>query len=100
MIRQRVVIGRDPRCDLVLDDEYASPRHCEVFEDYSGQVWVRDLGATNPVSIVPAGTPVPADHMTALLRSTRVRTGNVARLNPGDTLIVGRTRIPWTGATR
>jgi pSer/pThr/pTyr-binding forkhead associated (FHA) protein len=77
-----MVIGRDASCDVVVNDEYASPRHCQLFTDRSGQAWVRDLGSTNGTRVVHDGQTFPA-RPTAVLR-------------PGDVLIVGRTRIPWT----
>lgn len=41
-----VLIGRNPECALVLDDDYASGRHCRIYP--SGETWyVEDLGSTN-----------------------------------------------------
>lgn len=41
-----VLLGRNPECTLVLDDDYASGRHARVFSD--GKNWfVEDLGSTN-----------------------------------------------------
>jgi hypothetical protein len=44
-----VLIGRNPECALVLDDDYASGRHCRLYPDPSGREgWVvEDLGSTN-----------------------------------------------------
>ncbi|MEW1952139.1 FHA domain-containing protein [Terrabacter sp. NPDC080008] len=44
-----VLIGRNPECALVLDDDYASGRHCRIQPDPSGREgWVvEDLGSTN-----------------------------------------------------
>jgi pSer/pThr/pTyr-binding forkhead associated (FHA) protein len=42
----RIVIGRDPSCDVVVDDLYASPRHAAIMHE-AGMWWVRDLGSTN-----------------------------------------------------
>ncbi|MGC4175319.1 FHA domain-containing protein FhaB/FipA [Demequina sp.] len=41
-----VLIGRAPTCTLVIDDDYASARHCRIFFEAGG--WkVEDLGSTN-----------------------------------------------------
>jgi pSer/pThr/pTyr-binding forkhead associated (FHA) protein len=41
-----ILIGRNPECALVLDDDYASGRHCRIYP--SGDGWfVEDLGSTN-----------------------------------------------------
>lgn len=41
-----VLVGRNPECALVLDDDYASGRHCRFFPE--GEGWfVEDLGSTN-----------------------------------------------------
>jgi pSer/pThr/pTyr-binding forkhead associated (FHA) protein/tRNA A-37 threonylcarbamoyl transferase component Bud32 len=43
---QQILIGKDPRCDLVLDDRGVSRRHCLISHNQS--VWtVSDLGSTN-----------------------------------------------------
>lgn len=41
-----VLIGRNPECALVVDDDYASGRHCRIFPGESGWM-VEDLGSTN-----------------------------------------------------
>ena len=40
------VIGRNPECALVLDDDFASGRHARVFHR-DGAWFVEDLGSTN-----------------------------------------------------
>ena len=40
------VIGRNPECALVLDDDFASGRHARVFQR-DGAWFVEDLGSTN-----------------------------------------------------
>jgi hypothetical protein len=41
------IFGRDPACDVRVNDEYASPRHARVWQDDQGKLWVEDLGSTN-----------------------------------------------------
>ncbi len=39
-------IGRDPSCQIVVQDEQASRRHAEIVERDDGW-WIKDLGSTN-----------------------------------------------------
>ena len=66
------LIGRNPECALVLDDDYASGRHCRVFHDGSGWV-VEDLGSTNGTFVGnrPITEPTP--------------------ISPGGSIRIGRT---------
>ncbi|MEO7131495.1 MAG: FHA domain-containing protein [Dermatophilaceae bacterium] len=41
-----ILIGRNPECTLVLDDDYASGRHCRIYSGGAGWM-VEDLGSTN-----------------------------------------------------
>lgn len=41
-----ILIGRNPECALVLDDDFASGRHCRIFPRDGGW-FVEDLGSTN-----------------------------------------------------
>ena len=44
--KTELTIGRRPSCDIILDFENVSGRHCQL--RYINQVWhVRDLGSTN-----------------------------------------------------
>lgn len=42
-----VLIGRDPLCDIVLDDLQASRRHARIALDPSGAHFIEDLGSRN-----------------------------------------------------
>jgi hypothetical protein len=57
---QGILIGRNPECALVVDDDYASGRHCRIYQDPSGREgWVvEDLGSTN-------GTFIGRDRLTS-----------------------------------
>jgi len=47
---ERIVIGADPSCDLVIDDPATSKFHCEIrFE--AGACFVRDLGSRNGTTV-------------------------------------------------
>lgn len=76
------IVGRDPTCDVVVADEFVSPRHCEVRRLSVGIFVVRDLGSVNGTWIRHEG------------RETRVRFEWVEFV-PGMTLVVGRSLIPW-----
>jgi pSer/pThr/pTyr-binding forkhead associated (FHA) protein len=78
-----VTIGTDPGCDIVVDDPYASPRHCVLIEG-AFCVWtVRDLGSTNGTGIERLGSP-----------GVRLTGGSTGLLIAGDVLVIGRTRMP------
>ncbi len=75
-----VLIGRNPECALVLDDDYASGRHCRIYPDPSGQGWVvEDLGSTN-------GTFIGRDRLTGA-RPVEI----------GTTLRIGKTDLELRG---
>jgi pSer/pThr/pTyr-binding forkhead associated (FHA) protein len=76
-----ILIGRNPECALVLDDDYASGRHCRIYPDPSGRDgWVvEDLGSTN-------GTFMGRDRLTGS-RPVEV----------GTTLRIGKTVLELRG---
>lgn len=41
-----ILVGRNPECSLVLDDDYTSGRHLRLFLR-DGAWWAEDLGSTN-----------------------------------------------------
>lgn len=43
-------IGRDPSCDVVINDPYVSPRHARLFR-FRGMLFVEDMGSTNGVYV-------------------------------------------------
>lgn len=69
-----VLLGRNPECSLVLDDDFASGRHARIFHE-GNQWWVEDLGSTN-------GTHVQGQRLTA---PVAVREGS--RLQIGTTVL-------------
>jgi len=46
LMESGVLLGRNPECTLVLDDDFASGRHARVFRRDGGW-FVEDLGSTN-----------------------------------------------------
>jgi hypothetical protein len=73
-----ILIGRNPECALVLDDDYASGRHCRIYQGPEGWL-VEDLGSTN-------GTYMGRDRLTTP-RPVEV----------GSTLRIGKTVIELRG---
>ena len=47
IIENAVVIGRDPRADVVLQDEGISRRHCRIAIDDKERYYIEDLESTN-----------------------------------------------------
>jgi hypothetical protein len=76
-----ILVGRNPECALVLDDDYASGRHCRIQPDPSGRDgWVvEDLGSTN-------GTFIGRDRLTG-----------VRPVEIGTTLRIGKTVLELRG---
>ncbi len=76
-----VLIGRNPECALVLDDDYASGRHCRISPDPTNRGgWVvEDLGSTN-------GTFIGRDRLTSS-RPVEI----------GTTLRIGKTVLELRG---
>jgi len=48
---ERVVLGRDPGCDVTLDDPRVSSHHAVLVCDPCGHAFIRDLGSTNGVIV-------------------------------------------------
>jgi hypothetical protein len=68
------VIGRNPECALVLDDDFASGRHARIYHQ-DGAWFVEDLGSTN-------GTFLGAERLTT-----------PTRVEAGSTLRIGKTTV-------
>jgi len=64
-----ILLGRNPECTLVLDDDFASGRHARIFRRDDGW-FVEDLGSTN-------GTFLGANRLT---EPTPVEVGSTLRI--------------------
>src|SRR5207248_1401213 len=49
--RSETIIGRDPRCDIVLPEESASRRHAQIGRNAGGYFEIVDLGSKNGVLV-------------------------------------------------
>ncbi len=69
MVGTRLVLGRSPDADVVLDSDTASRQHAELAKDERGRWWVRDLNSVN-------GTIVN----NAEVRAHMLRSGDVIKI--------------------
>ena len=49
--RTETIIGRDPRCDIVLADDSASRRHARIARNDGGFFEIADLGSRNGILV-------------------------------------------------
>ncbi len=68
--RQEVILGRDPICELCLDDEAISARHAK-FSYHHGQWWIEDLHSTNGTNLNQGRLQTP----TVLMNGDEIRCG-------------------------
>ena len=86
VVVRTVTIGRAPDCDIVLDDEYVSPRHCVLIEHLPGE-WAAECWGTDGLGVI-------LREDAAYDISHHFTVGSVVVLRPGDVLVIGRTRMP------
>ena len=69
--REKITIGRDKQCNIVLDDQMVSREHCRVWLNDSGFAIVQDLNSTN-------GTKIDSKQINqeVLLPQNRLKLGN------------------------
>jgi len=67
--KTRTIVGRDPKCDIVLDHPSISKQHAELIREGS-RTYVRDLGSLNGTFVsgqpVSGMMPVPPNGVVAL----------------------------------
>lgn len=70
LLKEKLLIGRREKCDIVLRFANVSAHHCELWFE-GGYMYVRDLQSSNGIKINGARTPE-------------------GRVDPGDTLTVAK----------
>lgn len=75
-----LIFGQGPGADVVVNDEYASARHCRITQR-GNRCYVEDLGSTNGTWVVRRF----GKHMVY----------GPTLLQPGDKVVIGRTELPW-----
>ena len=103
LLVERLVVGRDPMCDLSHDDSLLSRRHAE-FSTVGDDVTVRDLGSRNGLFVNGTRTAEralkPGDIVTiGPLRVRYVQTSAPLSLTP-DELDIGSTKVIAAAAPR
>lgn len=68
LCRSRLVIGRAPECDIILDNDAVSRHHAEILHDPFDRWLIRDLGSRNGLKVEGKRAPE-----YALLPQTKVR---------------------------
>lgn len=84
-----VRIGRAYDNDLIVDDPYVCPHHCEVTLDEAGEVVVNDLGSVN-------GTCLQGDRA----RAEQVRPGATRKVRLGHSVLCFKDPSQLVAATR
>jgi len=54
----RIIFGRDPGCDVYLDDDTVSTRHAQLIYHHN-QWWLEDLASTNGTMLNEAAVKMP-----------------------------------------
>ena len=71
LLKEKLLVGRREKCDIVLRFANVSAHHCELWIE-GGYLYVKDLGSSNGIKI-NGGARVPE-----------------GRLDPGDTLTIAK----------
>ncbi len=82
--QQEITLGRDPICELQLEDDAVSARHAK-FSFHHGQWWIEDLHSTNGTSL----NTIKLTTATVLTDGDEVRCGKVlmrVKLNSSTTI--------------
>ncbi|CAK0744829.1 hypothetical protein CCP3SC5AM1_1250006 [Gammaproteobacteria bacterium] len=77
------ILGRDSSCDIIIDDQSISKRHCRL-QFYMGNLQITDVGSKNGVFIVGSGEQIKQGEYKTLTPKDRLRLGS----NPGSAEII------------
>lgn len=75
---RRLTIGRNPSCDFVVDDEYASQVHASLTQREDGTVWLRDEGSVNGTHLNGHAVWAP----TRVVSGDRIKVGHTEVIVP------------------
>ncbi len=48
---KKITIGRDPACELVVEDPHISRKHAEIHNENDREIIIKDLGSTNGIFV-------------------------------------------------
>jgi pSer/pThr/pTyr-binding forkhead associated (FHA) protein len=88
--RSEIIIGRDPSCDLSLEDEAVSAYHAKL-SFHHGQWWLEDLDSTN-------GTKLNLDKLTTatvVISGDEIKCGKAQLVINLDSKSLRTKRIPF-----
>jgi pSer/pThr/pTyr-binding forkhead associated (FHA) protein len=74
-VRNGFLIGKQPGCDLQIDDQYASSQHCQIGMDAAGNCKLYDRGSTNGTLLngVPVTEAVLQNGVTIRIGGVEIR---------------------------
>lgn len=72
--KKSVIVGRSPKCDLVIPHESISRNHCQI-EIIKGLFYITDLGSSNGVTV--NGQRIPPKTKVALATTSQVSLGKL-----------------------
>ena len=88
----KLTVGRDKTCQIILDDNLVSREHCQLWTNSSGKVVVRDMGSTN-------GTIIDNKKITqdVLSSHSRLKIGNhIIKIEYKDSQEIQREALQYT----
>lgn len=71
--QNQITLGRDPSCELILEDDAISAHHARL-SFHHGQWWAEDLGSTNGTRLNQSALNVP----TVLTSGDQIECGRIA----------------------
>jgi pSer/pThr/pTyr-binding forkhead associated (FHA) protein len=72
-VQNEIILGRDPACELPLNDDAVSARHARL-NYHHGQWWLEDLGSTNGTRLNQAALSTP----TVITTGDQIECGHTA----------------------
>lgn len=73
--QNQITLGRDPSCELILNDDAISARHARL-SFHHGQWWAEDLGSTNGTRLNQSALNMP----TVLASGDQIECGRIVMI--------------------